>query len=143
MIILVLEEVRATQQAAFEEIKSGRRSGRRCNPGAFDGGALPDLFDQAGEAILITGTEDFRILELNRRPLRLLGTNREEAGAAEFDVVLPGEESGEHRRPGGGSTVCQQRPLTWCGRMAGRCRWSDGEPGGFGGRPRTSFSCWR
>jgi len=44
----VLEEVRATQQAAFEEIKSGKAERRRCIPGAFDGGALPDLVRPGG-----------------------------------------------------------------------------------------------
>ncbi len=80
MIILVLEEVRETHQAALAQVATGK-----AERAALQSKVLSTeeryrtLFDQASEAIVITATDDFRILELNQAAQRLLGITRAEA----------------------------------------------------------------
>jgi len=80
MIILVLEEVRATNHATLRNLHSEKiRSGQLLSAVASSERQYRDLFDKAGEAIVITAAGDLRILDLNERALRLFGLGREEA----------------------------------------------------------------
>jgi len=115
MIILVLEEVRETQQIA--QVKAHDQEVER---DALESRVLSTeeryqkLFDQASEAILITDAADFRILELNRAAERLLGITRTEAGRQSLRAFCE-----VHDRTGALAqsseewflTVCRQRPL--------------------------------
>ena len=80
MIILVLEEVRATSQLALEQVISIKKEKAvlltRVNSTEE---RYRSLFDQASEAILIAAASDLRILELNKTAEQLLGITREEA----------------------------------------------------------------
>jgi len=80
MIILVLEEVRATSQMALAQISSIKKEKAvlltRVNSTEE---RYRSLFDQASEAILIASAADLRILELNKTAEQLLGISREEA----------------------------------------------------------------
>jgi PAS domain S-box-containing protein len=117
MIILVLEEVRETQQLAL--VKARTREAER---DALESRVLSTeeryqkLFAQASEAILITDASDFRILELNRAAERLLGISRSEAGRQSLRAFCevhttagaPAQNSEEWFL-----TVCRQRPLNF------------------------------
>jgi PAS domain S-box-containing protein len=117
MIILVLEEVRETQQVA--QTKAHERELER---DALESRVLSTeeryqkLFEQASEAILITDAADFRILELNRAAERLLGVPRAEASRQSLRAFCE-----VHTRAGAPVqsseewflSVCRQRPLNF------------------------------
>jgi PAS domain S-box-containing protein len=117
MIILVLEEVRETQQIA--QVKAHNQEVER---DALESRVLSTeeryqkLFAQASEAILITDAADFRILELNRAAERLLGISRVEAGKQSLRAFCE-----VHTRAGAPVqsseewflSVCRQRPLNF------------------------------
>ncbi|HXD00713.1 MAG TPA: ATP-binding protein [Verrucomicrobiae bacterium] len=117
MIILVLEEVRETQQIA--QVKAHDNEVAR---DALQSRVLSTeeryqkLFAQASEAILITDAADFRILELNRAAERLLGISRVEAGKQSLRAFCE-----VHTRAGAPVqsseewflSVCRQRPLNF------------------------------
>ena len=115
MIILVLEEVRETQEIA--QIKARDREVER---DVLESRVLSTeeryqkLFAQASEAILITDAADFRILELNRAAERLLGVQRAEAGRQSLRAFC--EVHSHAGAPVLNSeewflSVCRQRPL--------------------------------
>jgi PAS domain S-box-containing protein len=115
MIILVLEEARHTHQLVLDQVET--RSAER---DALQSKVISTeeryrkLFDQAGEAIVIASSQDFRILELNQAAEHLLGVQREEAGRhclTAFCQVknsggIPPQSSNEWFQ-----LICQQRPL--------------------------------
>jgi len=80
MIILVLEEVRTTNQAALQHLRSEKsRSGQLRTAVSSTEQQYRNLFNQAGEAIIITAAGDLRILDLNESAVRMLGLSQDEA----------------------------------------------------------------
>ncbi|HKI69722.1 MAG TPA: PAS domain-containing protein, partial [Verrucomicrobiae bacterium] len=115
MIILVLEEVRHTHQIAMEQIHSGRleRAALQTQVASTEE-RYRQLFDQAGEAILIVHAEDLRLLELNRAAEHLLGIPQAEAGRRLLTSFCQLEVSGKSNPQTGGEWVqliCSQQPL--------------------------------
>ena len=93
MIILVLEEVRTTNQAALAHLRSEKiSSGQLRTAVASTEQQFRNLFNQAGEAIIITAAGDLRILDLNETAVRLLGLSRNEAREQLLPVLLRGPE---------------------------------------------------
>ena len=115
MIILVLEEVRETQQqvVAQSQTRKVERDALQSRVAATEQ-RYEKLFDQASEAIIITEAEGFRILELNRAAERTLGITRAEAGRHSLTTFcqfkgpgrLPPQNSAEWFQ-----ALCRQRPL--------------------------------
>ncbi len=117
MIILVLEEVRETQQVA-----QAKAHDQEVERDALESRVLSSeeryqkLFAQASEAILITDAADFRILELNRAAERLLGVSRVEAGKQSlraFCEVHTGAGAPVQSSEEWFLSVCRQRPLNF------------------------------
>ena len=80
MIILVLEEVRTTNQAALQHLRSEKiRCGQLRTAVTSTEQQYRNLFNQAGEAIIITAAGDLRILDLNKTAVHWLGLNQDEA----------------------------------------------------------------
>jgi PAS domain S-box-containing protein len=81
MIILVLEEARHTLEIMLDQAQT-----RKEERDALASKVISTeeryrkLFDQAGEAIVIAGVDDFRILEINQAGERLLGIQPEDGG---------------------------------------------------------------
>jgi two-component system NtrC family sensor kinase len=115
MIILVLEEVRTTNQAALRNLRSEKiRSGQLRSAVSSTEQRYRKLFNQAGEAIIITAAGDLRILDLNDTAVHLLGLSQDEA-RAEF---LPSfcQASARPAQPQGDTVewvnrLCAQRTL--------------------------------
>lgn len=115
MIILVLEEVRTTNQAALRNLRSEKiRSGQLRSAVSSTEQRYRKLFNQAGEAIIITAAGDLRILDLNDTAVHLLGLSQGEA-RAEF---LPSfcQASARPDQPQGDTVewvnrLCAQRTL--------------------------------
>jgi two-component system NtrC family sensor kinase len=115
MIILVLEEVRTTNHAALRNLRSEKtRSGQWRAAAASTEQQYRNLFNQAGEAIIITDAGNLRILDLNQTAVRMLGLSQAEAR----ERLLPSFcESAERapQPPGGGedwvSRLSAQRAL--------------------------------
>ena len=90
MIILVLEEFRATHQLAVEQIQLRKRERDVLQTKVTSTEErYRALFDQAGEAILITDTEALEILELNQAAASLLGVAHDEAGRHSLSSFCP------------------------------------------------------
>lgn len=80
MIILVLEEVRFANQFVFNQLRTHKTEKELLKTRVISAEErYRDLFDQAGEAIVIASGEDYRILELNAAAQRMFGVNRKEA----------------------------------------------------------------
>jgi two-component system NtrC family sensor kinase len=80
MIVLVLEEVRATNHAALRNLRSEKiKSCQLQSAVASTEQQYRSLFNQAGEAIVITGAGDLRILDLNQTAQAMLGLSQGEA----------------------------------------------------------------
>ena len=80
MIILVLEEVRTTNHAVLQNLRSEKiRTGQWRSAAASAEQQYRCLFNKAGEAIIITAAGDLRILDLNQTAVHLLGLSQEEA----------------------------------------------------------------
>ena len=80
MIILVLEEVRTTNRAALQHLALGENQvGPIATTVSSTEQQYRTLFNQAGEAIIITAAGDLRILDMNQTAVRLLGLSQEEA----------------------------------------------------------------
>ncbi len=123
MIILVLEEVRHTHQAAIEQIHSGKleREALQTKVASTEE-RYRQLFDQAGEAIVIARADDLGILELNRAAEHLLGIPRSEAGQHLLTSFCQVEASGKPAPQTGGDwfqLICQQQPLNLIGKSGG------------------------
>lgn len=81
MIILVLEEVRASVQVAQDKIQEQRHQTERLRRKVSSTEErYRSLFDQATEAIIVTTADDFRVLELNQAARHLLGVELTDAG---------------------------------------------------------------
>jgi PAS domain S-box-containing protein len=80
MIILVLEEVRSTNQTALQHLRSEKLKASQLQTAVRSTEQqYRNLFNQAGEAIIITAAGDLRILDLNQTAVRFLGISRNEA----------------------------------------------------------------
>jgi PAS domain S-box-containing protein len=80
MIILVLEEVRYTNQNAIRQIRSHKTEKAMLKTKVLSTEErYRSLFDQASEAIFIVIGDDLKIVELNLAAQRLLGISRTEA----------------------------------------------------------------
>jgi two-component system NtrC family sensor kinase len=80
MIILVLEEVRESNRNALRHLRSEKiKSGQLRSAVTSTEEQYRSLFNQAGEAVIIIGAGDLRILDLNQTAVHLLGLSQEEA----------------------------------------------------------------
>ena len=115
MIILVLEEVRQTQQIALAEAQTRKQERDVLQTRVTSTEErYRKLFDQASEAIVITSTDDLRILELNQAAERLLGISREEAGRQSLTTFCQVKTAGGMAPATGAEwfeAICRQRPL--------------------------------
>ena len=95
MIILVLEEVRQTQQTVIAEAqnRAAERDLLKTRVASTEE-RYKKLFDQASEAIVITTTDDLRLLELNQGAVRLLGILRNGPGLQTLSSFFQIEEAG-------------------------------------------------
>jgi two-component system NtrC family sensor kinase len=90
MIILVLEEVRTSHQSTLEQLDM-----RKIEAGVLETKVASTeeryrtLFEQAGEAIIITDTAELRVLEINHAAERLLGIMAPEASGHTLDAFCP------------------------------------------------------
>lgn len=115
MIILVLEEVRQTQQAALAEAQT-RKAERDVLQTRVTSTEerYRKLFDQASEAIVIASAEDLRILELNQAAERLLGISRAEAERQSLTTFCQ-VKNASGAVPATGAewfqAICRQHPL--------------------------------
>jgi len=80
MIILVLEEARSTNQSALRQLRAQKLKASQLQTAVHSTERqYRNLFDKAGEAIIITAAGDLRILDLNQTAARFLGISRGEA----------------------------------------------------------------
>ncbi len=80
MIILVLEEVRESNRNVLRHLRSEKiKSGQLRSAVTSSEQQYRSLFNQAGEAVIITGAGDLRILDMNQTAVHLLGLTEEEA----------------------------------------------------------------
>ncbi len=114
MIILVLEEVRETQQSA---IRQAARRGAELDVLESKVQSTEEryrkLFDQASEAIVITTAGDSRILEMNHAAERLLGITKAELGRHALASFCNVPRAGGDGKNAGDwfQAICRQRPL--------------------------------
>lgn len=81
MIILVLEEVRSSRQITLEQLHQRKLQAHSLQDQVTSSEErYRALFEQAGEAILITDAQELRIVEMNHAAERLLGLAGAEAG---------------------------------------------------------------
>ncbi|MDB6017278.1 MAG: Multi-sensor hybrid histidine kinase [Pedosphaera sp.] len=144
MIILVLEEVRQTHELTLREVQI-----RRAEIDVLQTKVVSTeeryrtLFEQAGEAIVITAIEDFRILELNQAAQRLLGINHTEAGrhclTAFCQLRNVGSAAPETHQEWF-ELLCRQRPLNLVSKAGGLTPVEvNGSEVGFDGRSAYQF----
>jgi two-component system, NtrC family, sensor kinase len=77
MIVLVLEEARTRNELALQQMRAHKSETEVLQSRiASTEERYRSLFDQASEGIVIAGTEDMRVLELNQTARRLLGVSR-------------------------------------------------------------------
>ena len=115
MIILALEEVRTTNHAALQNLRSAKIKADQLRAAAASTEQqYRNLFNQAGEAVIVTAAGDLRILDLNQTAVHLLGLSHNEAR----ERFLPSfcETAGRAARPPGDSVewvnrLCAQRTL--------------------------------
>ena len=115
MIILVLEEVRQTQQTAITEAqnRAAERDALKSRVASTEE-RYKKLFDQASEAIIIAATEDLRLLEFNQAAERLLGISRTDAGQPTLSSFCQINETGSAPPSSGAEwfqAICQQHTL--------------------------------
>jgi PAS domain S-box-containing protein len=110
MIILVLEEVRTSRQSAVEQLHL-----RKIEQGVLETKVASSeeryraLFEQAGEAIVITEINELRILEMNRAAERLLGIAPDEARQHSLCAFFQIKKTGSG--PEFFETIRRQRPM--------------------------------
>lgn len=144
MIILVLEETRHTQQLILDEaqLREAERDALKTRITSTEE-RYRNLFDQAGEAIVITNTEDFRILELNRAAETLLGMPRADAVRHSLTAFC------HVKSPGGAlpktssewfQVLCHQHPLNLARKNGGVVSVTvNATLADFGGQPAYQF----
>jgi two-component system NtrC family sensor kinase len=114
MIILVLEEVRQTNQMAFQKIRSFKSKTDFLNQKVLSTEErYRSLFDQASEGIVITDADDLRVLELNQTAKRLLGIGSGDSAVclSSFCQLLPEPKPAPQTGPEWFAAICQHRQL--------------------------------
>jgi PAS domain S-box-containing protein len=146
MIILVLEEVRQTNQTAIQEVRTERSQRRALQTKVTSTEErYRSLFDQASEGIVITAMGDLHILELNQTARRLLGINAADAGQQSLDAFCrmapsPNDAGGENKGEDWFKAVCAQRQLNLERKDGEKIPVEvDGAPIQFEGRPAYQF----
>jgi signal transduction histidine kinase/ActR/RegA family two-component response regulator len=143
MIILVLEEVRHTNQLAFQKIRSYKSKTDILQKKVMSTEErYRSLFDQATEGIVITDAEDLRILELNQTAKRLLGLDGTLAGLtfAGFCRLSSAPEPAPQTGPEWFAAICRHRNLNLVRRDGGITPTeADGAPITFEGRAAYQF----
>jgi PAS domain S-box-containing protein len=142
MIILILEEVRSTHQHAVERIHVHKQERDVLQTRVVSTEErYRTLFDQASEAIVITNTEDMRILELNHAAERLLEINRGEAGRHSLLEFCQIKSSGTAPQTDNGwEQLVAQRPLNLTRKNGGVAQVEiDGTKVNFDGRAGFLF----
>lgn len=144
MIILVLEEVRHTNQLAFQKIRSYKSKTDILQKKVMSTEErYRSLFDQATEGIVITDAENLRILELNQTAKRLLGLDGTPVGTltlAGFCQLSPPPEPSPRTGPEWFAAICRHRNLNLVRRDGGITPTeADGAPITFEGRAAYQF----
>jgi PAS domain S-box-containing protein len=101
MIVLVLEEARTRNELALQQMRTHKSETEVLESRiASTEERYRSLFDQASEGIVITTTEDMRVMELNQTARRLLGVSRSDSLPQPLNTFL---ELGESKpRPNDG-----------------------------------------
>ena len=143
MIILVLEEVRHTNQLAFQKIRSFKsRTDFLKNKVLSTEERYRSLFDQASEGIVITDAEDLRVLELNQTAKRLLGigTSDTAVSLSSFCQLHPAPKPVPQTGPEWFGAICRHRHLNLVRRDGAVTPVeTDGAPINFDGKPAYQF----
>ena len=142
MIVLVLEEVRQTNQQAFQKIRSYKSKTDFLQKKVISTEErYRSLFDQASEGIVIAEAHDLRILELNQTAKRLLGISHAEANTlSSFCQVHPEPQPQPRTGPEWFAVICRHRNLNLVRRDGGITPTeADGAPISFEGRAAYQF----
>jgi two-component system NtrC family sensor kinase len=144
MIILVLEEVRHTNQKAFQKIRSYKSKTDFLQKKVMSTEErYRSLFDQASEGIVIVDANELRILELNQTAKRLLGIHNGEAShslLSSFCQLNPAPQPVPETGPEWFAAMCRQRNVNVVRRDGGTTPTEvDGAPIRFEGRAAYQF----
>jgi signal transduction histidine kinase/CheY-like chemotaxis protein len=144
MIILVLEEVRHTNQKAFLKIRSYKSKTDLLQKKVISTEErYRSLFDQASEGIVIADAAELRILELNHTAKRLLGIHNGEAShslLSSFCQLNPVPQPAPETGPEWFTVMCRQRNVTVVRRDGGMTPTEvDGAAISFEGRAAYQF----
>jgi len=143
MIILVLEEVRHTNQLAFQKIRSFKsRTDFLKQKVLSTEERYRSLFDQASEGIVITNAEDLRVLELNQTAKRLLGVGAGDSAVclSSFCQLHPEPKPVPQTGPEWFSASCRHRHLNLVRRDGALTPVeADGAPISFDGKAAYQF----
>ncbi len=143
MIILVLEESRSSHQLAIEQIHLGKRE-REVLQSQFASSEerYRNLFNHAGEAIVIAHASDLRILELNHAAEHLLGISHSDPPQHSLPAFCPSPSAGPAPLSADEwfHSVRKERPLNLRRRDGGVIPVEiDGTKMDFGGQPCYQF----
>src|SRR5437016_7934342 len=143
MIILVLEEVRHTNQLAFQKIRSFKSKTDFLKQKVLSTEErYRSLFDQASEGIVITGADDLRVLELNQTAQRLLGVGSADSAVClwSFCQLHPEPKPVPQTGPEWFAAICRQRHLNLVRRDGALTPVeADGAPISFDGKAAYQF----
>jgi signal transduction histidine kinase/ActR/RegA family two-component response regulator len=143
MIILVLEEVRHTNQLAFQKIRSFKSKTNFLQKKVLSTEErYRSLFDQASEGIVITDAEDLRVLELNQTARRLLGVGNGDAAVClwSFCQIHPAPAPAPQTGPEWFAAICRHRQMNLVRRDGAMTPVeADGAPISFDSRPAYQF----
>ncbi|HVR35294.1 MAG TPA: ATP-binding protein [Methylomirabilota bacterium] len=144
MIILVLEEVRLSNQFAFEKLRDQKDIQKELETRIESTEErYRSLFDQASEAIVIAAVDDLKILELNQTAERLLGVSRADASRQSLPAYcrIHSPPSATPRNSAEWiDLICRQTQLDLVGKDGGKTPAEvDGAPMDFEGRPAFQF----
>ena len=142
MIVLVLEEVRLTNQLAFRKIRSYKSKTDLLQKKIVSTEErYRSLFDQASEGIVIADAQDLRILELNQTARRLLGVSSTDSNTlSSFCQIHPEPQPMPQTGPEWFAAICRHRSLNLVRRDGGITPTeADGAPISFEGRAAYQF----
>jgi len=143
MIILVLEEVRHTNQLAFQKIRSFKSKTDFLNRKVLSTEErYRSLFDQASEGIVIADADELRVLELNQTAKRLLGVGSSDSAAClwSFCQLRPEPKPAPQTGPEWFAAICRHRQLNLVRRDGTLTSVeADGAPISFDGKAAYQF----
>ncbi|MBI4326297.1 MAG: response regulator [Chloroflexi bacterium] len=144
MIVLVLEEVRNTNQLALRQIQTQKSETALLRSRVVSTEErYRSLFDQASEGIVIAAAEDLRILELNQTAQQLLGINAGDPGQPTLNTFCQVKAQTQPSPTSGQDwfgVVCRQRQINLVRRDGGATPAEvDGAPINFEGQPAFQF----